>query len=229
MELHGEKREIKGSKVKTLRKEGIIPAVVFSKKSSLGEVDVLNVQISAKEFTKVFAEVGTSALIDFKIGTETKDVLIKDIQIDPITLAPTHVSLYEVDMSQPIETDIPVELINEEECEPVKAKTGILIQVLDEIRIRTLPKNMPKHFEVDVSVLKEVEDFLTIAQAIKVDPEKIEILNDSEELLVKVDYAEQREVEEQETSVDSVEVITEAKDGEKPENESEASDEKSAE
>lgn len=214
MELHGEKREIKGTKVKTLRKKGIIPAVIFSKKSSLGKADVLDVQVDAKAFSKVFAQAGTSALIEFKLGNETKDVLVKDIQVDPITLSPIHVSLYEVDMSQPIETKIPVDLINEEECEPVKAKTGILIQVLDEIRIRTLPKNMPQHFEVDVSVLKEVEDSLTIADAIKVDPEKIEILTDLEEVLVKVDYAEQREVEEEETSVEGVEVITEAKEGE---------------
>jgi len=210
MELLAEKRDIKGAKVKSLKRKGIIPGVVFSTKSSQGKGDVLNIQLPQLAFKKVYAVAGESALIDLSVGDDKKDVLIKDIQLDPISLLPIHVSFFEVDMSQPIETEIPIILINEDQCEPVTANLGILITLLDRVHVRSLPKNIPASFEVDVSVLKNVEDVLTVKDAIKVDSEKVEILSDPDEALVKVDFKEQLEVaDETPASVDDVAVASE--------------------
>lgn len=207
MELLANKREIKPSK---LRKQGLIPAVIYSKKSSRGKAPVENIQVDAKEFSKVYSQAGRSTIFSLMISEEEKNVLIKEVQVDPVFLAPIHIEFYEVDMSQTIDTQIPVEIIGEENCEPVTSKRGIAIKVLDHIEIRCLPKYMPQNFEIDVSVLKEVGDVLTIKEAIKVDENKIEILTDKEEAIVKIDYAEQLETaEETAGGVEDVAVISE--------------------
>ena len=216
MELSAHSRQTTGTKVKRLRLQGITPGVVFSKKSSIGKSDVLNIQVNSKELVKLYKSAGESTLIDLNVDGVKKDVLIKNIQINPLNYKPVHISFYEVDMSQPIEAEIPVNLINEKFCEPVKDGSGILIQVIDAIKIRCLPKFIPPKFEVDVSVLKKVEDNLTVADCIKVDSEKVEILIDETEVVVKVDFAEQKEKVVETASVEDVAVATakEAKDDE---------------
>ncbi len=206
MELSAEKRE---QKTVILRKAGIIPAVLYSKKSSKGLCPVLNLQVIGKDFVKAYAEFGKSAIFTLIVENDKKNVLIKELQQDPVTLSPIHIEFYEVDMTQTIDTEIPIEIINEENCEPVSSKRGIAIKVLDMIEVRCLPKYIPQAFEIDVSSLKEVGDVLTVKEAISVDSSKIEILTDQDEPVVKIDYAEQLETEEDAKAVEEVEVISE--------------------
>lgn len=209
MVLSAEKREIKGTKVKTLRDQNLLPAVVFSKKTSQEGAPSMDIVVDAKGFLKVYEEAGESALVTLKFGSEEKQTLISEIQRDPITLQPIHAAFYEVDMSEQITTNIPVEFINENQNEKVKSNEGLILPVLTEIEVRCLPNNIPSGFEIDVSGISEIGDFITVADAIKVDENKVEILTDKEEVLVKLDFAEQLEVEEEERTVEDVEATAE--------------------
>lgn len=213
MEILAKKRLISGKKVKRLRLEGFLPAVIYSKSSSNGEKEVEPIEINTKEFLKAYAEVGTSSILDIKVEGETKvfKTLVSNIQKDPVTLNLIHVSFYEVDLTEKVTRMVPVEIINEELCEPVKEGEGLLITVLNEIEIECLPNDIPSAFEIDVSGLKEIGDVLTIKDSVKVDESKIEIKTDLEDVVVKLDYAEQLEVEEEELTVDDIEVTTEKK------------------
>ena len=208
MELSANIRQTTGSKVKKIREIGKTPGVVYSTKSSIGKADVLNIEVDTKELVKIYKLAGESTLVELDVNGSRRDVLFKNVQVDPISYKPLHVSFFEVDMSQPIETEIPVILINEDQCAPVKDGSGILIQVIDSIKVKCLPKFIPQKFEIDVSVLKNVEDVLTIGEAIKITNDKVEILDDTSEALVKVDFAEQKEAEAEPTSVSDVDVIT---------------------
>lgn len=208
MELSANIRQTTGSKVKKIREIGKTPGVVYSTKSSIGKADVLNIEVDTKELVKIYKLAGESTLVELDVNGSRRDVLFKNVQVDPISYKPLHVSFFEVDMSQPIETEIPVILINEDQCAPVKDGSGILIQVIDSIKVKCLPKFIPQKFEIDVSVLKNVEDVLTIGEAIKLTNDKVEILDDTSEALVKVDFAEQKEAEAEPTSVSDVDVVT---------------------
>ena len=87
-----------------------------------------------------------------------------------------------------------------------------MITLIDEIEVECLPTDLPSHFEVDISKLAEVGDFIPVS-ALNYDRSKITVAMDMEELLIKVDYAEQLE-EEVTTSVEEIEVT-----GEKPKEE----------
>lgn len=214
MEIAAQNRNIKEQKNKVIRRKGLIPAVVFSKKSSRGEKDVVTFSVNAKDFSKVYSEAGESALVTVKLeGNGEFKALISEVQYEPISLEPIHVSFHEVDLTEKISAEIPVEVINEDACQAVKSGLGIIITVLSEIEVEALPENLPQHFEVDVSQLKEVGDVLTIEQAIKVDTSKVEILAGMDEVVIKLDFAEQQEIVEEEgpVTVDEVEVTEKGK------------------
>ncbi len=234
MEIFAKKRQTKGSKVKSLRENGLLPVVLFSKKKSQKGEDSENLTVNLKDFIKVYKDAGESTLVTLYIdgdydktsndririsedvdknSLDKRKILITDIQKNPVTLDIIHASFYEVDMSEKITAKIPVEIVGEENCEPIQSGEGMILVQLDEIEVECLPQDLPQNFEVDISGLKEVNDVLTVGEAIKVDPEKIEIKHDSEDVLLKIDYAEQLEVEEEEPmSVEDIEVTSERED-----------------
>ncbi len=216
MELSAQKRSLTGKKVKSLRKKGNVPAVLFSRDSSRGQKEVQNLVLNLGEFKKVYKEAGESSLV--KVIIDAKDsvnVLISEVQLHPVHLEPIHIGLYEVDMKAEIETEIPVEVINEELCVPVQSTEGILITVLSHVSIKCLPMNIPHNLEADASKLTEVGAVLKVSD-LKIDTSKVEIISDLDEVVLKVDFAQQLEVAEETTaSVEDVEVITgAAKEGE---------------
>jgi len=211
MEISAKKRQITSTKVKLLRKQGEIPAVIFSKKTSKGDGEVINVTVNSTDFKKIYAKAGESALITITVEEDGKhQALISEVQRDPLSLSAIHASFYEVDLSEKIDTHVPVEIINENQNQIVKAGEGIILAILTEVEVRSLPQDIPQHLDIDVSGLKNVgEDVLTVKD-LKVDASKVEILTDLDEVIVKLDYAEQLEVvEEEPADVSDVEVISE--------------------
>jgi large subunit ribosomal protein L25 len=218
MEILAKERELNKVTIKSLRKEGQMPGIVFSKRSSQGKEETVPVSVNVIEFSKIFAEAGESSLVELKIGEgKDKNVLISDVQTHPLTMAPLHVSFFEVDMKQEITANIPVEIINADEHPKVKSNEGIIISIISEIEVTCLPKDLPHTFEVDALQLKEVGDTLTIGQAIKVDAEKVKISIDPEEVLLKLDFAEQIEAPAEEDVTGEVEVISETEAKERAE------------
>jgi len=209
MEILAEKRLISGKKVKRLRAEGFIPAVIYSKDSSLGKKDVELISVNLKDFLSAYSTVGSSTILKVKVGDTVFQTLVSDIQKNPVTLDVVHVSFFEVDLSEKVTRMVPVEVVNEENCELVGSGEGLIITILNEIEVECLPNDIPSVFEIDASKLKEIGDVLTVEESVKVDKEKVEIKTPLDEAVIKLDYAEQLEVEEEEVSVDDVEVTTE--------------------
>jgi large subunit ribosomal protein L25 len=156
--LQAEKREILGKQVKTVRTQNLIPAVLFGPKRAS-----TSVVVNDKELSKVVAAAGFSNLIDFTVAGESKSVkvIIKEVQKHPITQKFYHVSFYEVDEHKPLTATIPVVLHGESEA--VKNNIGFLSAPTQSIVIRCLPDDLPSHIDVDISILKEIGDTITIA------------------------------------------------------------------
>jgi len=214
MEISAKKREITGSKVSRRRREGFIPAVIFSKKHSVEKTKPLNIELDAKEFENVFKEAGESTLITVKFENDHEHtVLVSDVQRHPVTLRITHASLYEVDLKEKITATVEIEIINEDKCSPIQTGEGIAITVLPEVEVNCLPADIPHKFEADISKLSEIGATLHIKD-LQVDASKVEIMADPEEVIAKIDFAEQLEVEEEEKTVEDVEVTTEKEEEE---------------
>jgi len=113
-------------------------------------------------------------------GSETKKVMLKDLQIDPIKDTYIHADFYEISMDTELTVEIPIHLLNT----PVGVTNGGILQhVKREIEISCLPDNLIDFVEIDVS-------HLDIGDAIHVSdiplPEGIKCLDDEEQTVAVV-------------------------------------------
>jgi len=177
--LKAEKRKVFGRKVKILRREGIIPGNVYGKK-----IKSEGIQVDQKEFEEVFKETGETGLIELVLGKEKKAVLVHNLQTDPLEDTIIHVDFLQVDLKQKVSADIPVEIVGEAPAE--KQGMGTLVQYIDEIEVEALPTDLPEKFEIDVSILAEVDAFISVKD-LKVEKDKVKIENDPEQIIVKIE------------------------------------------
>jgi large subunit ribosomal protein L25 len=177
--LSAKTRTITGKKVKTLRSNGAIPAVLYGH-----DTKPQSLEVNTAEFRKVYDETGTSTLVDLKIDdSNSVKVLTHEPQLNPVTGNPLHVDFYKVRMDEKISTEIPLEFIGESDA--VNNEDGALITNRDNIEIECLPNDLIPKYEIDLSALKTFDDQITVAD-IKL-PSTIEILTDPEEVIAFVE------------------------------------------
>lgn len=162
-------------KAKSVRAAKKIPAIVYGNgfmNSSIA-VDFL-------AFNKVFQQAGESALINLKIDSDPAvKVLVHDVQANSVSGDIIHVDFYKVNMKEKIKTAIPIVEIGESPA--VLELEGALINNRDEVEVECLPGDLIPEIEVDISVLKTLDDVIKVSD-LKV-PAGIEILDDPEEVV----------------------------------------------
>lgn len=178
VELKAKNRDEVGRAVKPLRKEGILPAVVY------GEgVKTQSISISGKDFEKAYREAGESTLLTLDVEGKKYNVLIHDIARDPLRGNPIHADFYAVRMDKAIRAQVPVEFIGESPA--VKNLGGILVKVMQEIEVEALPKDLPHGLRADLSKLAELEARLTVSD-IEL-PHGVKIIAEMDEVVALVE------------------------------------------
>lgn len=213
IEIKAEERKIEGRKVKKLRQEGILPGNVYGKK-----IKSQSVQINLKDFVTAYKEVGETGLLTLVVGGDKKPVLIHNLQIHPVTNEPIHVDFLQVDLKEKVEADIPVELEGESPAE--KQGIGTVVQYINEIKVEALPADLPEKFIVDTSTLSEVDQAVMVKD-LSFDKSKVEIKNEIEEIVAKVEPPQKEEVVEAPAPVEGEEASTETTETGETENKSE--------
>lgn len=184
--LKAEIRKLLGRKVKTIRKQGLVPANVYGK-----NVKSEALQVSEKEFKTVYKEVGETGLVTLEIGKEEKPVLVHNIQVNAKTDEILHVDFLQVDLKVKVTAKVPVEVVGESPAE--KQAIGTVVQYVNEVEVEALPADLPEKFEVDTSELSEVDQAIYVKD-LKYDKLKIEIKTGEEEIVVKVEPPQKEEV-----------------------------------
>jgi large subunit ribosomal protein L25 len=184
--LKAETRKVLGRKVKNLRKQGILPGNVYGKK-----IKSEAVQVSLKDFEKVYKEVGETGLLSLKVGNSDKPVLVHNVQTNPVTGDIIHVDFLQVDLKEKVTAEVPVELTGESPAE--KQAIGTVVQQINEIEVEALPTDLPEKFEVSVEGLSEVDQAIFVKD-LKVDKSKVEIKADPEAIVAKVEPPQKEEV-----------------------------------
>ena len=214
IELKVEKRTILGKKVKRLRRQGLIPAIIYGHKT-----EPIPVQIEERELTRVLAQAGPNRLITLRLDGRPRLALAREIQRDVITDKLLHVDFYTVVMTEKLSAEVPLVLVGESPA--VERREGVLQHGIDTVEVECLPGDLIHSIEVDLSELKELGQAIYVKD-LKVPP-SVEILTDGEEMVVKV-VPIVEEVEEEEVAVapGEVEVVTKRKEEEFEEEKEEA-------
>lgn len=193
--LLAQKRNILGRKVKTLRRDGIIPAHVFGHK-----VKTVHVQVKESEFSKVFEKVGETGIVELALDSDKRPVLVRNVQLNPVTDEPLHIDFYQVNLSEKVKVDVPLEIIDE--APAVEKKIGLLLTPLTEIEIEALPADIPENIEVDVTSLANVGDEIKVKD-LKVDKSKVEVHTDEELVVVQIGELVTKEMEAVEAEIEA--------------------------
>ena len=148
--IQATKRDPKTS-LATLRAEGKVPAVFYGAGKT-----TTSISVEQKAFEKTWKEAGESSTVTLSVDGSNVDVLIHDVQFDPIKGTPVHVDFLVVDMNKPIEVAVPLEFVGV--AGAVKSGQGTLVKVMHELEVSALPKNIPHMIEVDLSKLATLSD-----------------------------------------------------------------------
>jgi large subunit ribosomal protein L25 len=148
------KRTTKGkNEARRLRVSGKIPATLYGAQKAGDKPAPESVSIDPKPFMRIMhSKSGLNTLITLKLqGIADTRVLVKNVQLDPITHHPLHADLYRVNMDRKITVTVPILLKGE--SRGVKQDGGVLDFVHREIDVEVLPANIPDSIEVDISDL----------------------------------------------------------------------------
>jgi large subunit ribosomal protein L25 len=152
--LDAVKRNTKGkNEARRLRAAGRIPATLYGAQKAGDQPAPESVAVDPKPLMRILHSAsGLNTLISLKLqGGGAARVLVKNVQLDPISNHPLHADFYRVNMDRKITVTVPVVLRGE--SRGVKQDGGVLDFVHREIEVEVLPANIPDKIEVDVTDL----------------------------------------------------------------------------
>lgn len=184
MELRLSPRTILGKKAKRVRAGGEIPGELYGH-----GVENRHVSVNQKEFAKVYGSAGENTIINALLnGDEKVPVLVSSVNRNPISGSVISIDFHQIRMDEKISTQVPISFHGESPA----AKAGlVVIKVLNEIHIESLPGKIPHEFAVSLEKLEKPGDTVSVSD-IKT-PEGVKILLPADATIVIVQ--EQRKEE----------------------------------
>lgn len=167
-------RTVAGKKVAQLRKDGLVPSVVYG-----GKADPINTQSDIVETTKVTNKAGKHSPVHLTIDGKKKLAIIKSIDIDPVKHRVRHVAFHTIKQNEAIVTVVPIHLTGVGESDAEKAGL-IVLQALEHVEIKAKPADLPEALELSISALAGTDDKLTLAD-VKL-PEGVEFADHEQDL-----------------------------------------------
>lgn len=171
-------REVTGKAVARLRRDGRLPAVVFGH-----GLDSESVSLDAHEFDQLRRHSGANTLIDLSIdGHRARPALVHGVQVHPLSRRPVHVDLFLVRMTEELTVD--VRIVPTGTSDAVETHGGTLLQVMESIRVRALPDQLPQQVELPLERLVDFDAVLKVGDLSL--PAGVTVLTDPDEVIAKV-------------------------------------------
>lgn len=177
MELVVAKRTLTGKKVHTLRKQSIIPGVIYGKHLPTSST----VQFDKNSFLKAYKHAGESTPVDLT-GDESHLVLIHQIDVDPVTDMVTHVDFLAVRADEKVQASVAIVLTGVSPAE--RDGLGRVQIAKDHVMVEAFPRDLPHDIKVDISGLETLQDGVFVRDLVVSD--KVTIEEDADQIIVSV-------------------------------------------
>ena len=152
-------RTLVGKKLAGLRAQGLIPSVVY------GEGEPILTESAYNETEKALLAAGYHSTIDLELDGKKKLVIVKDVNLDPISRKIMNIEFQAVSANQAIEAITPIVLEGFETSDASKAHFTLL-QVMEEIEVKAKPSDLPKEIVLDASKMANLEDKIVISDIV---------------------------------------------------------------
>ena len=138
-------RRAGSSDSRRLRTDGKIPAVVYGH-----GMDPLSVSVDRRELRQALSgAAGMNTILDLTVDGTVYPSLIKDIQRHPVKRSVQHIDFIQVNLNEEIVVSIPIRL--EGEAKDVSANSGLVDLTMQELEVRTTPRNIPDGVTIDIT------------------------------------------------------------------------------
>jgi large subunit ribosomal protein L25 len=193
-----ERDRLGSSESRRLRKQGLVPGVLYGKESAKA------IAIEERALRAALTtDSGLHAVLDVVVDGSgaTHPSILKEYQRDPIRGHVAHVDLQEVRLDRPIHAVVTIHLVGGEDAPGVR-EGGVLSQPGTTINVEALPMEVPESIDVDVSAM-EMGDTLRLEDVTA--PENVTLLDDPHETVIATVTAPTRVVEPEETAEEAAE------------------------
>lgn len=186
-EFTAQRRTVVGKKVRRLRREGLVPGVVYGP-----VVDgTVPVSVDRREFVKFYQTNGHSTLFVLRWEDGDQSVFIREVQQDPVRREPLHIDFFAPNLRMPVRAVVPIVFHN-----PSSTIDGRLAEIRTEVEVEALPAGIPHQIDVDVSQLVQPGDAIRVGDLPM--PDGVTVVTDEGESVVQIEavYQEPTEAEE---------------------------------
>jgi len=165
-----------------LRAQELVPAVVYG-----ADREPLAIQVPKKTLLTLFKEGGHENrifLLQLAGTTQTRHVMVRELQVDPMDNRITHIDFQRVMMDKKVRVRVHIEL----EGVPygVKTQGGLLDFVTREIEVECLPADIPQSIKIDVAELQVGQH--AEARELRI-PDGVTYLGDEDVVIASVGHA----------------------------------------
>ena len=149
-ELVAEFRETQGKGAsRRLRHEGKVPAILYGGHSEARALTLSHQKLIVMLENERFY----STILSLKVGDQTQNAILKDVQRHPYKNAIVHIDFQRVEDNQKIRMSIPLHFVGAAVSPGVKTQGGLVSHLRNEVEVSCLPKDLPEFIEVDMSTL----------------------------------------------------------------------------
>ena len=184
--LQSQPRVSFGKKNNALRRLGLLPIKVTG--VSKGEH---HLSVTTVELVNLIRRNGKSSVIDLIEDQKKIPVMIGHLQRHPVTQQLLHAEFHKVNLKQKTQTDVEIHITGESPI--VRTGEGVLLHMVDLVKVEALPDDIPAKIEIDISNLDMVGSEVKISDLPKSD--KYHYLDEEDKVLLRVNAHRQQSIE----------------------------------
>ena len=153
--IAAEPRTVTGKKVKQLRRQGMVPGIIY------GQAEPVNIQMEEIQLNRALRVAGTTQLATVDVEGKAYTVLAREIQQHVTRRNVLHIDFMEVDMKVTITSVADLVLVGESPA--LELEEGMIAQAMYNVDIECLPDALISQIEVDISAIKTPGDRIQVS------------------------------------------------------------------
>jgi len=207
--LKASPRSVTGKQVRRLRREGLLPAVLYGHK-----FEPMAISLNAHDTALALSGLSQSALVTIELDGKEYPALVRERQKNYIRNEFIHIDFQVVSRTEKLRTNVSIELHGVSPA--VKDFNGVVVSGVTQVEVECLPQDLPERIVLDITKLVNIGDGIYVRDLVL--PEGVTIHQPPEEMIVMISAPEQ-EVEVEAPEVDLAtepEVIEKGKKEEEP-------------
>ena len=182
--IKAELRSVIGKQVKALRRQGILPGVIYGH-----TVTPMSISLDLHDASLALAGLTSSSIITIDVEGKQYPVLVREKQKNYVKNSLIHVDFQAVSLTEKIRTAVAIELHGV--APAIKDFNGIVVHNLSQLEVEALPQDLPERIVVDLTKLAHLGDAVHVRDLVISD--KVDILTDGDESIVVVTAAGEEE------------------------------------